>query len=59
MKFAQDLNNYDGLWLQEVFFYLDTKHVIHKTNAMDQTNAPKGFVWRNKIKGIINGTKEN
>ena len=46
MKLAKDIQkHYDnGLLSSRIFFYLDDKHFIHKTNPMDQAKASKGLV---------------
>ena len=57
MKFKKDIKNYydNGLRLSGICFYLDAKHLIHKTNPMDQAKAPKGLVWRKKNESLIKG----
>ena len=55
MKYAKYITKYndDGLWSSGICFYLDAKHVIHKTNPMDQAKAPKRLVWRTKNEDLI------
>ena len=57
MKFAKDIKKYydNGLWSSEIYFYLDAKHFINKTNPIDQAKAPKILVWRKKNEGLIKG----
>ena len=40
-------------WSSGICFYLDTKHFIHKANAMDQAKAPKCLACRKTNEGLI------
>ena len=57
LRFAEDINKYfdDGFRSSGIYFYLDTKHFMHKTNPMDQAKTPKSLVWRKKNEGLIKG----
>ena len=57
MKFASDIKKYyeDGLWFSGLFFYLEAKHFIYKTNPVDQANPPTKFVWKRNNRGPIKG----
>ena len=57
MKFAKDTKEYydNGLSSSGIWFYLDAKHFIYKTNPMDQVKAPKCLVWRKKNEDLFKG----
>ena len=57
MKFAKDTKECydDRLSSSGIWFYLDAKHFIYKTNPMDQVKAPKCLVWRKKNEGLFKG----
>ena len=39
-------------WQQDISFYLDGVGLVHKTNPLEGTKAPKARVWRKKCEGL-------
>lgn len=54
IKFAKDMlqHHTEQYWKSGVAFYLDGIGLVHKTNPMEETRAPKARVWRKKSEGL-------
>ena len=53
------MRSYDkDVWSKQIAFYLDGVGFVYKRNPMDQALAPRGRVWRKKVKDFHQGVPQ-